>query len=381
MTPQKMTPQTPSGRFCLKNGSLSTFPPPTGSHSKNENSGSGTTLTEQLLNFVHYDKLDIYAAGRLLAQESKKRDIWPEAESFIRKISGTVHEVVHVPRVFDYTNEETMYCIELKDLLKKYQEKPAVKILQMPAISTTILEKIGSMWNVCQQKKTINENILKVSDEWMHGFMTREKNAKKIVKSFMIHILMNITSPPENIKTFTIRTTRNTKSGYEELPADVTHELIRLAVEGLGLNRWELSDDASDYQLTSSSWFKCIGRNEAESRAIRSRMIEFKASSGPNFLEILKTCFPEIRRYENGRDHLDKVHHVKKERKRVHQEELNGFGDEDGGRSMKRYGKRAILEDVHSQGESSGVQESSSRRNLLPADNVFEDENSLLSYL
>ncbi|PIC22519.1 hypothetical protein B9Z55_016540 [Caenorhabditis nigoni] len=197
----------------------------------------------------------------------------------------------------------------------------------------------------------------------------------------MIHILMNITSPPENIKTFTIRTTRNTKSGYEELPADVTHELIRLAVEGLGLNRWELSDDASDYQLTSSSWFKCIGRNEAESRAIRSRMIEFKASSGPNFLEILKTCFPEIRRYENGRDHLDKVHHVKKERKRVHQEELNGFGDEDGGRSMKRYGKRAILEDVHSQGESSGVQESSSRRNLLPADNVFEDENSLLSYL
>ncbi|PIC11431.1 hypothetical protein B9Z55_029090 [Caenorhabditis nigoni] len=192
MTPQKMTPQTPSGRFCLKNGSLSTFPPPTGSHSKNENSGSGTTLTEQLLNFVHYDKLDIYAAGRLLAQESKKRDIWPEAESFIRKISGTVHEVVHVPRVFDYTNEETMYCIELKDLLKKYQEKPAVKILQMPAISTTILEKIGSMWNVSRCSWKLTDNNFQVSDEWMHGFMTREKNAKKIVKSFMIHILMNV---------------------------------------------------------------------------------------------------------------------------------------------------------------------------------------------
>ncbi|PIC12171.1 hypothetical protein B9Z55_028634 [Caenorhabditis nigoni] len=189
MTPQKMTPQTPSGRFCLKMDLYLHF-----------------LLQQDSLEKRKLGKWNNTHSWSLLAQESKKRDIWPEAESFIRKISGTVHEVVHVPRVFDYTNEETMYCIELKDLLKKYQEKPAVKILQMPAISLQFLKKLDQ-----------------------------------------------------------------------------------------------------------------CGINEAESRAIRSRMIEFKASSGPNFLEILKTCFPEIRRYENGRDHLDKVHHVKKERKRVHQ--------------------------------------------------------------
>ncbi|CAP27680.2 Protein CBG07374 [Caenorhabditis briggsae] len=77
--------------------------------------------------------------------------------------------------------------------------------------------------------RKINENILKVSGEWIQGYMVKEKNAKKIVKSFMTHILINITSPPENIRKFTIRTSRNTKSGYEELPADVTHEIISMS--------------------------------------------------------------------------------------------------------------------------------------------------------
>ncbi|UMM22640.1 hypothetical protein L5515_003761 [Caenorhabditis briggsae] len=83
-----MTPQTPRGRFC-NNGSVSTFFPPTGSHSKNDKSvttlnKSGniltTTLTDRLMSLVYFDKLDIYATGRLLAQESKQRDIWPETE-------------------------------------------------------------------------------------------------------------------------------------------------------------------------------------------------------------------------------------------------------------------------------------------------------------
>ncbi|UMM27263.1 hypothetical protein L5515_010630 [Caenorhabditis briggsae] len=77
-----MTPQTPRGRFC-NNGSVSTFPPPTGSHSKNDKSGttlnkSGNTLTttlpDRLMSLVYFDKIDIYATGRLLAQESKQKD-------------------------------------------------------------------------------------------------------------------------------------------------------------------------------------------------------------------------------------------------------------------------------------------------------------------
>ncbi|ULT84897.1 hypothetical protein L3Y34_013525 [Caenorhabditis briggsae] len=82
----------------------------------------------------------------------------------------------------------------------------------------------------------LNDVNFRVSGEWIQGYMVKEKNAKKIVKSFMTHILINITSPPENIRKFTIRTSRNTKSGYEELPADVTHEIIRLAKEGLGFH-------------------------------------------------------------------------------------------------------------------------------------------------
>ncbi|UMM33275.1 hypothetical protein L5515_006815 [Caenorhabditis briggsae] len=252
-----MTPQTPRGRFC-NNGSVSTFPSPTGSHSKNDKSvttlkKSGntltTTLTARLMSLVYFDKLDIYATGRLLAQESKQRDIWPETESCLRKISNSVHDVVHVPRVFDYTPEEVMYCIEVKDLLKKYQEKPPVKIVQMPAISTNILEKIGAMWNVNRCSWKLNDVNFRVSDEWIQGYMTKEKNAKKIVKSFMTHILMNV-------------------------------------------------------------------------------------------------CYfcPEVRRYENGGDKLEKVHHVKKERKRDH-EELHDFANEERFTPIKKYIKREKLDE------------------------------------
>ncbi|CAP35817.1 Protein CBG18344 [Caenorhabditis briggsae] len=127
-----MTPQTPRGRFC-NNGSVSTFFPPTGSHSKNDKSvttlnKSGNILTTTLTDFL---------------LKSQNKGISGQKQSFLRKISNSVHDVVHVPRVFDYTPEETMYCIEVKDLLKKYQEKPPVKIVKMPAISTNILEIIS----------------------------------------------------------------------------------------------------------------------------------------------------------------------------------------------------------------------------------------------
>ncbi|PIC12170.1 hypothetical protein B9Z55_028634 [Caenorhabditis nigoni] len=142
------------------------------------------------------------------------------------------------------------------------------------------------MWNVSRCSWKLTDNNFQVSDEWMHGFMTREKNSAK--KSSQI---------------------------FYDSYSDEYHVTTG---EHKSLQSGLLATQRADMK-TSSGCDPRINKNEAESRAIRSRMIEFKASSGPNFLEILKTCFPEIRRYENGRDHLDKVHHVKKERKRVHQ--------------------------------------------------------------
>ncbi|CAP34611.1 Protein CBG16706 [Caenorhabditis briggsae] len=172
-----MTPQTPRGRFC-NNGSVSTFPPPTGIY----------TI--------------IYQLKKLYRISFEKRQIG----NYPQQIWKYPHNYPH----------------------RKFAKK----------------------------NRKINENSLKVSGEWIQGYMTKEKNAKKIVKSFMTHILMNITSPPENIKKFPIRTSRNTKSGYEELPADVTHEIITAEIR---MRSPEWNEFIKD---SSSIYYRALVRNQ-----------------------------------------------------------------------------------------------------------------------
>ncbi|PIC50946.1 hypothetical protein B9Z55_000165 [Caenorhabditis nigoni] len=244
------------------------------------------SISDELGAFVFFDKFEPYRAARVLVLRSKQVDVWPETEAFVRSISRVVNDVTRPPLVFDYTAEEVAYANQLMNMLTRYQfieKEPHTKVIQLPAVSNSILTKVARQFSV--------ENII-----W--------RNMSNIFK---------MTTPPEFIQRFTVRQTRRyAESSLENLPEDVTNEIIRLTMEAFGLFRWELDDRMDDEQLRSSSWFLDLGKTDEDRRFVRQRIRDFRCTAKKTFRDMLQLALTEIRRCEVVEGQLVRVNHEKK---------------------------------------------------------------------
>ncbi|PIC50947.1 hypothetical protein B9Z55_000165 [Caenorhabditis nigoni] len=274
------------------------------------------SISDELGAFVFFDKFEPYRAARVLVLRSKQVDVWPETEAFVRSISRVVNDVTRPPLVFDYTAEEVAYANQLMNMLTRYQfieKEPHTKVIQLPAVSNSILTKVARQFSVENIIWRNMSNIFKVDQEHIGTFEPNKLDLKCTSRQFMTHLLLKMTTPPEFIQRFTVRQTRRyAESSLENLPEDVTNEIIRLTMEAFGLFRWELDDRMDDEQLRSSSWFLDLGKTDEDRRFVRQRIRDFRCTAKKTFRDMLQLALTEIRRCEVVEGQLVRVNHEKK---------------------------------------------------------------------